>query len=78
VTTHGPKPNQTDGGRRGAARRLWEWIERPGLGKWLFGSRSFGGGRVQVSGCSPGCLLLMAAISILLTLALNLVLDWME
>lgn len=65
------------GGRRGAARQLWEWIERPGFGNWLFGPRSFGGGRVRVYGCSPGCLLLMIAVSVLLTVVLNVALDWL-
>lgn len=59
-----------------AARRAWEWVERPGLGRWLFGPRSFGGDRVQVYGCSPGCLLVMLAVSVLLTLLLNVVLNW--
>jgi len=71
-------PIQPERGRPGVARRLWQWIERPGLGKRLFGPRSFGGrsGRVQVYGCSPGCLLVMIAVSVLLTLLLSVVLDW--
>lgn len=40
----------------------------------FFGSRSFGGGRVQVFGCSPGCLLLSLLVSIILTIGLNLLL----
>ncbi len=57
-------------------RRVWNWIERPGLGGWLFGRRAFSGGRVQVYGCSPGCLLLMVLFSLLLTILLNVALDW--
>ncbi|MBA2276170.1 MAG: hypothetical protein H0W06_00275 [Chloroflexia bacterium] len=42
----------------------------------LFGPRSFAGGRVQVFGCSPGCLLLSLAVSIIATIILNLLLNW--
>jgi hypothetical protein len=35
--------------------------------------RSYGGGRVRVYGCSPGCLLLSLGLSIFLTIVLNLV-----
>ena len=63
--------------RRNSLRRLWNWIERPGVGNWLFGPRSFGGGRVRVYGCSPGCLLLMLLVSFLLTVLLNAVLNWL-
>ena len=34
--------------------------------------RGFGGGRVRVYGCSPGCLLLSLGLSLLLTILLNL------
>jgi hypothetical protein len=34
--------------------------------------RSYGGGRVRVYGCSPGCLLLSLGLSIFLTIVLNL------
>ena len=37
----------------------------------LFGSRPAGNGRVKVYGCSPGCLLLSVAVSIALTIFLN-------
>jgi hypothetical protein len=37
----------------------------------LFRPRSYRGGRVQVFGCSPGCLLVSLALSVFLTLALN-------
>lgn len=43
----------------------------------MFESRSFGGGRVQVYGCSPGCIILSivisVALSVILTLLLNLI-----
>ncbi len=42
----------------------------------LFGPREFRGGRVQVYGCSPGCLLLSILASIVLTVLLNLLLSW--
>lgn len=44
--------------------------------KWLFGPRDVAGGRVQVWGCSPGCLLLSLLVSIVLTILLNLILHW--
>ena len=37
----------------------------------LFAPRSFGGGRVQLWGCSPGCLIVSIVGSLLLTLLLN-------
>ena len=37
-----------------------------------FGGRSYRGGRVQVYGCSPGCLVMSLAASLLLTLLINL------
>lgn len=37
----------------------------------MFAPRSFGNGRVQVWGCSPGCLVASLLISALLTLLLN-------
>jgi hypothetical protein len=37
-----------------------------------FEPRTFRGGRVRVYGCSPGCLLLSFAVSVLLTVLLNL------
>jgi hypothetical protein len=42
----------------------------------LFGPREFRGSRVQVYGCSPGCLLLSILASIVLTVLLNLLLSW--
>ncbi len=41
-----------------------------GLGPW-FAPRSVGGGRFQVWGCSPGCLIASIIGSVLLTLLLN-------
>ena len=43
---------------------------RAGLGP-VFGPRSFGNGRVQVWGCSPGCLVASLIGSVVLTLLLN-------
>ena len=43
---------------------------RPGLGP-MFGPRTFGNGRIQVWGCSPGCLVASLIASLLLTLLLN-------
>ena len=37
----------------------------------MFEPKEFKGGRVKVYGCSPGCLLVSLAISVLLTLAVN-------
>ncbi len=38
---------------------------------FVFTPREFKGGRVKVYGCSPGCLLVSIALSLLLTLVLN-------
>jgi hypothetical protein len=35
--------------------------------------KSFADGRVQVHGCSPGCLLLSLAVSVILTIVLNVI-----
>ena len=37
----------------------------------LFGPRSYRGGRVQVFGCAPGCIIASIVVSLLLTLLLN-------
>ena len=37
----------------------------------LFSPREYKGGRIKVYGCSPGCLLVSLAVSVLLTLAVN-------
>jgi hypothetical protein len=37
----------------------------------MFRPKEFKGGRVKVYGCSPGCLLVSIAVSLLLTLAIN-------
>ncbi len=44
--------------------------------RWLFGPRDVAGGRVQIWGCSPGCLLASLLVSIVLTILLNLLLRW--
>ena len=44
--------------------------------KNLFGPIKFREGQLQVWGCSPGCLLLSVAVSIVLTILVNLLLDW--
>jgi hypothetical protein len=43
---------------------------RSGFGP-MFGPRSFGNGRIQVWGCSPGCLVVSLIASLVLTLLLN-------
>ena len=40
----------------------------------MFRPRSFRGGRVQVYGCSPGCLIASLLLSLFLTVVVNLVL----
>ncbi len=42
-----------------------------GGGGGPFAPRTFGGGRVRVYGCSPGCLLISVLVSLFLTLVLN-------
>ena len=37
----------------------------------MFEPKELKGGRVKVYGCSPGCLLVSLAISVVLTLAVN-------
>lgn len=37
----------------------------------IFGPRSYKGGRVQVWGCSPGCIILSIVVSVVLTILLN-------
>ncbi|HEV2106796.1 MAG TPA: hypothetical protein VGR16_00880 [Thermomicrobiales bacterium] len=41
----------------------------------LFRPREFAGGRVQVLGCSPGCLIVSVIVSIIATILLNLLLS---
>lgn len=41
----------------------------------LFGPRSFRDGKVQVYGCSPGCLVLSLLVSVILTIVLNVILN---
>lgn len=37
----------------------------------MFAPKEFKGGRVKVYGCSPGCLAVSLAVSVVLTLAVN-------
>jgi hypothetical protein len=48
-------------------------VTRAGAGttRVVFGPREYRGGRVKVYGCSPGCLLVSIALSLVLTLLLN-------
>ena len=41
----------------------------------LFQPRSVAGGRVQVFGCSPGCLIVSLVVSVILTILLNVMLN---
>ena len=50
--------------------------DREGVGGWLFGPRSLGGGRVQVYGCSPGCIILSCIVSLVASILLTLLLNW--
>jgi hypothetical protein len=50
--------------------------DQEGVGGWLFGPRSFGGGRVQVYGCSPGCIILSCLVSLVASILLTLLLNW--
>jgi hypothetical protein len=52
-----------------------ESINREGVGGWMFGPRSFAGGRVQVYGCSPGCLIISLIVSVVASLVLTLLLN---
>jgi hypothetical protein len=50
---------------------------RPGGGGpgGMFEPRSLAGGRVQVFGCSPGCLILSLVVSVVLSIVLTLLLN---
>ena len=61
-----PGPQGSQGGGFGAGSQG----PMGGIGS-MFGPRSFGGGRVQVWGCSPGCLIVSIVGSLLLTFLLN-------
>jgi hypothetical protein len=43
----------------------------PGVARRQPRPKSFAEGRVQIYGCSPGCLLLSLAVSVILTIILN-------
>jgi hypothetical protein len=62
-----PGPQGVGGGGFGAGSR---GPVGGGFGS-MFGPRSLGGGRVQVWGCSPGCLIASILGSLLLTFLLN-------
>ena len=49
----------------------WEMAGQGGGGGGLFAPRTFGGDRVRLYGCSPGCLLVSVLVSLILTLLLN-------
>ena len=49
--------------------------DRDGIRHTLFGPRSFAGGRVQVYGCSPGCIFISLAISLIASIVLTLLLN---
>jgi hypothetical protein len=44
--------------------------------KKLFGPIELREGQFQVWGCSPGCLLVSVAVSIVLTILVNLLIEW--
>ena len=50
--------------------------DREGVGGWLVGPRSCRGGRVQVYGCSPGCIILSCIVSLVASILLTLLLNW--
>ena len=50
--------------------------DQEGVGGWLFGPRSFRGGRVQVYGCSPGCIIMSCIVSLIASILLTLLLNW--
>ena len=59
---------------RRASQEDPEWAPGTRLGdegSGPFAPHSFGGGRVRVYGCSPGCLLISVIVSLVLTLLLN-------
>ena len=50
--------------------------ESEGVGGWFFGPRPFGDGRVKVYGCSPGCIILSCIVSLVASILLTLLLNW--
>ena len=54
-----------------AARKVGRSREQQSIQRW-FGPREFKEGRVQVFGCSPGCLLISILGSVILTVLANL------
>ena len=49
--------------------------EPQGIGGWLFGPRSIAGGRVQLYGCSPGCIVLSLIVSLVLSILLSILIN---
>lgn len=49
--------------------------DRDGIGGKWFGPRTFRGGQIQVYGCSPGCLILSIAFSVIASILLTLLLN---
>lgn len=45
------------------------------MGSFLFGPREFGGGRVRVYGCSPGCIVVSLVVSLILSVLLTALLN---
>jgi len=41
----------------------------------IFGPRSYNGGRVQVWGCSPGCILFSIVVSVVVSVVLTVLLN---
>jgi len=50
--------------------------DQEGVGGWLFGPRTFREGRVQVYGCSPGCIIMSCIVSLIASILLTLLLNW--
>jgi hypothetical protein len=66
-------PHFSDGVQASNDSPLMQAVMR--LRSWLFGPTNLRGGRIQVWGCSPGCILLSLVVSVILTLLLNLLLN---
>jgi hypothetical protein len=62
-----------DDDRQAGSPPGWPFGNLPGGG--FFGPRSFAGGRVQVWGCSPGCILVSLVASVVLSVLLTLLLN---
>jgi hypothetical protein len=49
--------------------------DQRGLSGWLFGPRSVANGRIQIYGCSPGCIILSLIVSLILSILLTLLIN---